>query len=127
MIGHYCKPIFRYCKPLFEKIQTLFQTFFGTVCYISQFSQNRGEGAAHRAQRPSDGRAEKEEPQQRAAESQRRHIEAQRPAGGSHAQQKKRRRRGHAEKKIREHADHGAGALPQDAEQVVEKAEAHAG
>ena len=82
---------------------------------------------AHRAQRASDGRAEEEKPQQRAAEGQRRHIEAQRPAGGSHAQQKQRRARGCAEKKIREHAEYDAGALPQDAEQIVEEAEAHAG
>ena len=81
---------------------------------------------AQLSQRAPDGRAEEKEPQKRAAESQRRHIKTQRPAGGSHAQQKQRRRRAHAEEKICEHAAHGAGALPQDAEQIVEEAQAHA-
>lgn len=125
--SYYCKPISCYCKPLFEKKKTLFQTFFGTICYISQFPQDRAEGVAQRPQRAPYGRAEEEKPHNRAAEGQRRHIKTQRSAGGSHAQQEQRRRRGDTEKKIREHAGRGAGALPQNTEQVIEEAEAHAG
>lgn len=123
----YCKPFFRYCKPLFSVLRKNFQGARAALRRrggaAEQFAQTYQQSAE---KRPRPG-AEEKEPQQSAAQGQRRHIKAQRPLRGPHPQQEQRQSENQAEQEIGSDGPRRGGVFTDHAQEIVNQAEAQPG
>jgi len=123
MFGFYCKPFLVYCKPFFAVFPKFFQR---EQRRIKDFAEKLPDAPVQSPAEGAEGAPEQRKPPERPDQEQRRHVEPERPAPRTHAEQKQSSGEHRDEHGVREDADHPSAALAQDAQRVIDAAQCQA-